>query len=266
MESPSGPLIPPLAENEPWKTNIIPVYNCRTANTWHMDLALAATHFPHCNLTFATLFGCPLSVEQTFIQRLATATEEASHPLLLSGMFVEFERTRHLHIIEKSIGNIEFRILALDSNPEEMEAVPLAMREVKNREKRSQWLDTTYLRNMLVSWNTQLKKMESHANELDQSPSQQRGSNLVRKHTRMTSSAEEEKEDDDEEEAIDAKRTRRVTIKIRNRLGDIINEYDDKIRDCTMRVDGMAMATQWVSVQEFCFEHCSNCHDCILIK
>lgn len=232
-------------ENGLQETNIIPVYNCRTANTWHMDLALAATHFPHCNLTFATLFGCPLSVEQTFIQRLDTAREEASHPLLLSGMFVEFERARHLRIIEKSIGDIEFRILALDSNPEEMEAVPLAMREVKNREKRSKWLDTTYLRNMLVSWNTQLKKMENHANELDQNFSQQRGSRLAQKRTRMASSAEQE---GDDEEDIDAKRTRRVTIKIRNRLGDIINEYDDKIRDCTMRVDGMAMATQWVGV------------------
>lgn len=229
-----------------------------------MDLALAATHFPHCNLTFATLFGCPLSVEQTFIQRLDTATEEASHPLLLAGMFAEFERTRHLRIIEKSIGDIEFRILALDSNPEEMEAVPLAMREVKNREKRSQWLDTTYLRNMLVSWNTQLKKMETHANELDQMYSKQRSSGLIRRHTRTTSNAEEE--DGEDEEEIDVKRTRRVTIKIRNRLGDIINEYDDKIRDCTMRVDGMAMATQWVGIQELCLEFGSKCHTCILIN
>ncbi|KAH7091633.1 hypothetical protein FB567DRAFT_278455 [Paraphoma chrysanthemicola] len=33
--------------------------------------------------------------------------------------------------------------------------------------------------------------------------------------------------------------------KIRARLSDIRDEYDEKIRDCTMRVDGMAMATQW---------------------
>lgn len=30
-------------------------------------------------------------------------------------------------------------------------------------------------------------------------------------------------------------------------LQSIVNEYDDKIRDCTMRLEGMAMATQLVS-------------------
>jgi hypothetical protein len=34
--------------------------------------------------------------------------------------------------------------------------------------------------------------------------------------------------------------------KIKSRLAAIRDEYDEKTRDCTMRVDGMAMATQWV--------------------
>jgi hypothetical protein len=37
-----------------------------------------------------------------------------------------------------------------------------------------------------------------------------------------------------------------VGRKIGGRLSSIRDEYDEKIRDCTMRVDGMAMATQWV--------------------
>lgn len=220
------------------ETNKFPVYNCRTANTWPIDLALASTHFPHCNLTFAVLFGCPLSIEQTFIQRLNNAIAEADHPLLIPGMFVEFERNRHLRVIEKSIGDIEFGILALDSNPEEMEAVPLSQREKKNRAKRSQWLDTTYLRNMLVSWNTQLRKMESHADEFDQNKLQQNpGASGLSFETTFKQDLQ-----------VNGEHKRRVTIKIRNRLRDIINEYDDKIRDCTMRVDGMAMATQWVRI------------------
>lgn len=44
---------------------------------------------------------------------------------------------------------------------------------------------------------------------------------------------------------------RRIGRRIHDRLQDIIDEYDDKIRDCTMRIEGMAMATQWVS-------ECSN--------
>jgi hypothetical protein len=42
-----------------------------------------------------------------------------------------------------------------------------------------------------------------------------------------------------------------VGEKIQNRLAAIRDEYDEKIRDCTMRVDGMAMATQWVRFLSF---------------
>lgn len=35
-------------------------------------------------------------------------------------------------------------------------------------------------------------------------------------------------------------------IRMKDRLITLIDEYDDMIRDCTMRVDNMAMSTQWV--------------------
>jgi len=44
---------------------------------------------------------------------------------------------------------------------------------------------------------------------------------------------------------------RGVGQKITARLSTIIDDYDEKIRDCNMRVDGMAMATQWVSSHFF---------------
>jgi hypothetical protein len=42
------------------------------------------------------------------------------------------------------------------------------------------------------------------------------------------------------------KEMRIVGQRIGARLGAIREDYDEKIRDCDMRVDGMAMATQWV--------------------
>lgn len=39
---------------------------------------------------------------------------------------------------------------------------------------------------------------------------------------------------------------RQAGVRMKDRLVALIDEYDDKIRDCTMRVDNMAMATQWV--------------------
>ncbi|KAK0643152.1 hypothetical protein B0T16DRAFT_415420 [Cercophora newfieldiana] len=48
---------------------------------------------------------------------------------------------------------------------------------------------------------------------------------------------------DDEAKYHDA--LQQASIRMKDRLTSIIGEYDDKIRQCTMEVDGMAMATQW---------------------
>lgn len=204
-----------------------------------MDLALTATHIPSCNLTLAMVFGCSLSVERTIITRLMGAINEASHPLLMPGLFVELERTRYLEIIETSVGAIETRISTLAYTSQEMEAMASSQRDKDNQEKRDQWLDTTYLRNSLTSWNEQLRAMEVHANELIDGQFPLR--NGIHS---ATKARRKEKQTGWDSNRL---RTKRVSIKIRNRISEIIKEYDDKIRDCTMRVDGMAMATQWVS-------------------
>lgn len=199
-----------------------------------MDLALTATYFPHCGLTFAILFGCPISVEEAIIKRLELATSEAAHPLLMTGIFAELERTRHVHVVEATIDELETRIFELDVPSGDMDGIPDAETETRNQEKRSAWLDTTYLRNGLVSWNTQLAKIGRHAEELTETIFQPGHPGI-----------ESSREIDPDRELIKEK-MRRTGYKIKDRIQDIIDEYDDKIRDCTMRVDGMAMATQWV--------------------
>lgn len=224
------------------ETDAIAVYNCRTTNSWAMDLAFTATFFPHCGLTFGILFGCPFSIEKQIVNRLSYAATDVAHPLLIPGIFAELERTRQVHIIESAIDEVETRILTVDSSPEEMDAMSSSVKEADNRAKRAQWLDTTYLRNQLVSWNTQLKKLASHTDELSGTVFQQQ------EYDDLHPCEPEKFEDFKGEERAGASKAhlRRVGIKIRDRVQEIIDEYDAKIRDCTMRVDGMAMATQWV--------------------
>ncbi|KAF2823103.1 hypothetical protein CC86DRAFT_76131 [Ophiobolus disseminans] len=50
---------------------------------------------------------------------------------------------------------------------------------------------------------------------------------------------------DDEDKDVYLAQMRKVGGRIKIRLAAIRDDYDEKIRDCTMRVDGMAMATQW---------------------
>jgi len=282
------------------------VYNCRTTNAWDMDLALTATYFPHCGLTFAVLFGCPLSVEEEILRRLSFAMIEAAHPLLMPGIFAELERSRQVPIVETTIDELEARILQLDFQSSDMDVdTQDSEAERRNQEKRSAWLDTTYLRNSLVSWNTQLAKILHNADELDAEvfklgsfaqnaftyekiemedtsnggsvenykltdmpsvetcePSDILGqsvhcldvvpaeaqSNLKKDAGGRQSQKGQQRYQNPtiEKDPEDVKKQmRRVGQKIKDRIQAIIDEYDDKIRDCTMRVDGMAMATQW---------------------
>lgn len=272
-----------------------------------MDLALTATYFPHCGLTFAILFGCPLSVEEEVVRRLSFATAEASHPLLMPGIFAELERSRHVQVVEATIDELETKILELDFQSDR-EALSDSEVESRNQEKRSAWLDTTYLRNGLISWNTQLVKMSDHVDELESTVFKPTSSEAdvinthdeIGDHVSDASSSElllckslelsnhedmscseskhttgdgmHEKRLDLHEEHVEKiasskelqdspeargssivqhrelinEQMRRVGQKIKHRIQMISDEYNDKIRDCTMRVDGMAMATQWV--------------------
>jgi hypothetical protein len=268
-------------------TNILAVYNCRTSNAWNMDLALTTTYFPHCGLTFAILFGCPLSVEEEIIRRLSFATAEAAHPLLLPGIFVELERTRHVHVVEAMIDELETKIFELDFHADETERSQTSGAERRNQEKRTAYLDTVYLRNGLIGWSAQLSRMAQHAEGLENSafalrnvleatcpsprPRRQPANEDANLELSMVFDNQEHldnscdlditgddaapsswvcvrQKDNTEQTKNQMRKTGR---KIKERLQAIIDEYDDKIRDCTMRVDGMAMATQWVKVPSF---------------
>ncbi|ORY00553.1 hypothetical protein BCR34DRAFT_546839 [Clohesyomyces aquaticus] len=190
------------------------VYNCRTSHAWPTDLALSSTYLPGSGLNFSILYGCPYLIEENIIRRLKHVTSEAAHPLLLPGILTELELQRHKRLVEKMVNKVEAKIYELDF---EYATLGRSKEDVdeRNEAKRSTWLDLTYLRNGLVGWNTQIGKMCEHADE------------LKKKVFNMYEAGGPSQK------------------KIKARLAAIRDEYDEKIRDCTMRVDGMAMATQW---------------------
>ncbi|OTA99816.1 hypothetical protein M426DRAFT_67072 [Hypoxylon sp. CI-4A] len=253
------------------------VYNCRSTNAWDMDLALTVTHFPESNLTYAMMFGCPISTENEVIRRLGSITVDVSYPMLLPGIFAELERDRHIRIIEQYMDNIEETILELNYQPSVDRQMHDSSSNSRQRDKKSQWLDTTYLRNDLITWRTQLTKMVKHTNELndehwdpqryannvvclqshvflDQVDSPAFPSNLphgsdspdyhIQSYDKEPNSPSTTETSSTIYELHDLKMSN-TGVKVNDRLQDIIEEYDDKIRECTMRIDGMAMATQW---------------------
>ncbi|KAF9701379.1 hypothetical protein EKO04_001039 [Ascochyta lentis] len=256
------------------------VYSCRTPNSWESDLALSAT---------------------LVLRKLQTIKGEVAHPLVIPGLLTELELSRHTRLVESSITDVETKILNLNVQAETLSRFQPAEIERRNHAKRGAWLDLTYLRNSLITWTGQLKKMIDHAKALESScfleslktvntglPRQledmssrcndlepldsyaalmeddQRKDTGTKIPTHSIGYSETQchhnrgRSDIDRHESIysstyslaDAEtvyvpQMRTVGAKITSRLISICDEYDEKIRDCTMRVDGMAMATQW---------------------
>lgn len=228
------------------------VYNCRTSNAWEMDMALTATHFPHRGLTFAIIFGCPLSIEAEVIQRLSKANRGSSHPLVLPGIFAEMERSRHIAVVERMIDQLESRIYELDFEGSGSSSWGAKEREQIHRDKREDFLDTSYLKNGLISWRNQLHKMAKYGNNFELHKIQERDLVATPQESSelpnvLSAPNSEPSKYGASELSRNSHQIRKTNRKILDRLEHIIEEYDDKIRDCTMRLDGMTMATQWVS-------------------
>ncbi|KAK7431373.1 hypothetical protein QQZ08_002144 [Neonectria magnoliae] len=275
------------------------VYNCRSSNAWDMDLALSETYFPERSLTFAILYGCTAPIEKEIIKRLALVQEEATHPVLMPGIFAELERSRHMKLVQSKIAMLETRILELDIHSGDIDMPKRVDSDERNMAKRTAWLDTTYLRNGLLSWNTQLGRMIQDLKEFEKSvykPTQTQRPALPGKYELARDMSEGVHRDSDSDDGLTPLRWNRASIpdsdyslfgdadsgrgrlagekgtemipmprfsdvgeldyeyhqgtivagkKIKGRLLMIRDEYQDWIRDCTMRVDGMAMATQW---------------------
>lgn len=188
-------------------------------------------------MSFAIFYGSDSSVEQSIMVRLRHITSEAMHPLLLPGMFAELELERHKGLVEASINEVEAKIIELDITAGDKQNYDKGEVEKKNELKRTAWLGMTYLRNSITTWKVQVERMSEHVDELirDEIVHEGRETSLA---TSQTMSE--------------------VDLKIKTRLVAICDEYDKKIRDCTMRVDGMAMATQWVLEQGSTFLSMSN--------
>jgi hypothetical protein len=288
------------------------VYNCRTSNSWESDLAMSATHYPISGLTYAIVYGCTIATEKMILRKLQLIGKEAAHPLVMPGLFAELELNRHTRLVEAQVTDVETKILELNIQSGGLSKFRPADIDRRNEAKRTAWLDLTYLRNSIITWNGQLEKMTmiakrlsaEYASQIVGSPQSLQGSettavddptiptwiNTVSQtigevgstmndkrllvamvaemgkdvkipppdikadaERNMTSpyvplDGSDESGDLTDDPTVCLHHMVDISRRVENRLCEIQDEYDEKIRDCTMRVDGMAMATQWVSL------------------
>lgn len=143
-----------------------------------------------------------------------------------------------VEVVESSIDRIEEAIFELDTGNSSIEETPEPFDDGSHpggarAARRTVWLNTAFLRNKLHIWKTQMSKMMEHVDEL---------------YAKMPSDANENGNIVPEIRSDPEKGLLQTGNLIKDRLRTMIEEFEEKMEDCTMRVDGMAMATQWVRI------------------
>lgn len=182
--------------------------------------------------------------------------------MLLVGIVAEIERRRQIRLVEDMMDVIE------DTTFHVNEAQNGKIREF-NEAKRNQWLETAFLKNSLINWSAHLTGMIEHMYELEADTTREtqlaRGGNhlvtcVTSRATLVGGNDEKHAADDfsenyslfDELAQAGPRKSTMVTrcdtmFKIRDRLKAILNEYEEKIRECDLRLSGMTMTIQFVS-------------------
>lgn len=213
------------------------------------------------------IYGSSPDLEKSLLKRLSSITTEAAHPLILPGIVAELELIRHNHLVERSINEVEARIFELNFQSGKSRDMLRTEVEVRNQLKRTSWLDLSYLRNSISTWHTQVQKMSNTLDAHEETkllacepelPNMHRSHDnkmieMAETHCKHDKSSTSDRDTfhfsssctikDNQDHSMEMQK---VGAKIKNRLVAILDNYDEKIRDCTMRMDGMVMATQWV--------------------
>ncbi len=242
-------------------------------------MAFSATHFLETGFTFAVVYGCTERVEQYIVDRLTMVAQEdaaqAAHPILLPEIFAELERCRLSSLVQESNQTLETELMALNDYEKPYWK--------HGEEITNLGLNTTHLQNGLESWKVQLGEMVLHLDELTShhfSHSDSDANQIIRDQREFR---EDDYFDlsvtDDDAQALDqalstihrnqsgcrrctiralyevqcekrnlankafTEEMKRVSKKTRNHLREMIYEYDNDIRDCNMRVDGVKLVT-----------------------
>ncbi|OIW23935.1 hypothetical protein CONLIGDRAFT_692790 [Coniochaeta ligniaria NRRL 30616] len=216
------------------------VYNCRTANTWVGDMALSATYIPSTHSTYAIVYGCTPENINEITGRLKSASYATCHPLLLPGIFAELERKRQFELVEKGVTQrFQFVSNLLQNDTYDWKSRGAKEKDMSTTDSVNLWMAICYVSNGLKKWKQQLSSMIAHIDELSQ-----RECSETAACSEPGCSPVQPAQDQIQPAVSFHRAMREGGVMIRERLTAITMEYDEKVRDCDMIMEGMTMATE----------------------
>ncbi|KAH7146246.1 hypothetical protein EDB81DRAFT_842468 [Dactylonectria macrodidyma] len=247
------------------------VYHCRTDVSWPRDMALSVTFLPDTLTTNAVLFGCDnkttyvhgMTLSDIIISRLSHSDLPILHPMLVPAIFADIERDRQIELVREKLTQLGRRISTPDDNDESArswsgQSMNEFLRAVKKRfvsqgkatvsnniedKEKTQassdsspkeskprtetvvlWLEIGRLRIGLGNWQRQLRKMIEHVEELNEVEFTSNNSAIYTNNQ--------------------LQQFRQAGTRIKERLQELVDEYDEYIRECSHIKAGVTLASQ----------------------
>lgn len=195
-------------------------------------MGMTGTFHRKSGFTSCIVFGCDEDTSEAIAARIENSEEASTHPLLMMGILAEIERERHLALVKDKVHALLQRVYSL-SHQEQISETSVLGDENYSVDS---WYGVSQLRSGLETWKEQLQKMISHVSELELD---------------ILSTTEPVKEPGNGHSALPKSNWRNQCIqtgrRIRKRLLEIVSQYDEKIRECSIVIDGVTLATQMVS-------------------
>lgn len=214
------------------------VYNCRSASTWPGDIALSVTFCPQSSTTWAVVYGCDDHTAETITAQLVRLDYNTFHPMTLPTLFADLERARQVDLLRLSVSKMLQRIYDLTVNKNQLatDNSLSVLSKTGDEDSVLMWIDMSYLRNGLQNWQKQLQKMMEHVDELakDAYPFCTDWADVDSAGTM------------DNEAGLGLKGS---GIRVRERLRELIDEYDEHIRECSTLIQGLNAATSLVRIR-----------------
>ncbi|KAK1691053.1 hypothetical protein BDP55DRAFT_543206, partial [Colletotrichum godetiae] len=210
-----------------------------TAASWLGDMALSVTFLPGTLTTNAVLLGCDfrkadmydscVTLADIITSRLRYSDTQVFHPMMIPTIFADAERDRQIELVREKLQQLGRRID--DITCTKLCAKTASTFHDPTRSEKSEiptaklWQQVSHPRTGLSNWRRQLLKMITHVEDLNRVEFAAQGPSL-------------------EYTKIQRRQFSQPGERIRDRLQELVDEYDEYIRECSHIMEGFSLATQ----------------------
>ncbi|KAJ4328351.1 hypothetical protein N0V84_001222 [Fusarium piperis] len=185
-------------------------------------MAVSVSFAPKTLTTYAVVYGCDKEAADLLAARLTGTDHPVFHPMLLPTLLADMERERQVGLLRKSSVKMDQLTVDLTIN-KGVEGPDAASQLNQSKEIVELWQDMSYLKNGLQNWQRQLQNMSIHLGQ-----------------SFNTMSQDPARYDAHVQESLENLEV--PGIRIQKRLDELIDEYDEHIRDCAAVAEGLNLA------------------------